>query len=193
MPRDPIENVIAKFEYKVLDKIYGRPKLSSIVHLYNQIKRNAQKVITTLGGGRYGYLPLVLPAIEFNRLPNSSSFIRPTDPGIFKPIAAGSDTNRTTRASTSEASSNTNALSSAEIATLKAEHDEKKWLFLECNATETALKNLIVEAIDDSYLLALRNRITQTIDASIPKIMEHLIKTYGRMTPLQLAEQKKKS
>lgn len=89
MLKDPIENIIAKFEYKELDKIHGRPTLSSIVHMYNQLKCNTQSIITTLGGGRYGYLALTLTAVEYNRLPHSAPFLCPADPGVFRPIAPG--------------------------------------------------------------------------------------------------------
>ena len=45
--------------------------------------------------------------------------------------------------------------------------------------------------MDEGYLLALRNTHTDTITADIPTIMAHLIKTYGRMTPLQLKEKQR--
>ena len=38
------------FEYKDLDKIHGQPTIDSIVKCLRQLKRNAQKVSTTLGG-----------------------------------------------------------------------------------------------------------------------------------------------
>ena len=38
-------------EYNELDKMYGQPNIESIVKLYKQVKRNAQSVPTTLGGG----------------------------------------------------------------------------------------------------------------------------------------------
>ena len=46
-------------------------------------------------------------------------------------------------------------LSSAEVAMQKAAHDEQKCLFDECNNIDTALHNLLTNAIDDNYLLAL--------------------------------------
>ena len=42
------------FEIKVLDKIHGQPTIDSIVKLFRQVKRNAQRVLTTLGGGQLG-------------------------------------------------------------------------------------------------------------------------------------------
>ena len=47
------------FEIKVLDKIHGQPTIDNIVKLLRQVKRNAQRVPTTLGGGQLGYLALL--------------------------------------------------------------------------------------------------------------------------------------
>ena len=38
------------FEYKDLTKIHGEPTVDSIITLLCQVKRNAQRVTTTLGG-----------------------------------------------------------------------------------------------------------------------------------------------
>ena len=48
------------FEYKSLDKIHGKPTIDKLIHLFRQLKRNAQRVPTTLGGGQLGYLALVV-------------------------------------------------------------------------------------------------------------------------------------
>ena len=73
------------FEYKILDKIHGQPTLETLVKLFRQIKRNSQKVPTTLGGGQLGYLFLVLKPVQFNTLPGSAPVVRPVDPGNFSP------------------------------------------------------------------------------------------------------------
>ena len=39
------------FEYKDLDKIHGQPTIDTIAKLLRQVKRNAQRVPTVLGGG----------------------------------------------------------------------------------------------------------------------------------------------
>ena len=49
------------FYYKTLAKTLGEPNIDSIAKLYREVKRNAQKVPTTLGGGQNGYLGVVIP------------------------------------------------------------------------------------------------------------------------------------
>ena len=71
------------FEYKQLTKIIGRPRIDNILAVYKQLKRNAQRVPTTLGGGQHGYLALVLSATAYATIPGATNFLRPTDPGPF--------------------------------------------------------------------------------------------------------------
>ena len=83
------------FVYKTLQKIYGQPTLESLLILFRQLKRNAQSVPTTLGGGQLGYLALILEAIVYNSIPNSAPFVRPTDPGLFSLSAPAGVATRT--------------------------------------------------------------------------------------------------
>lgn len=78
-----IKNIYSHFEYKELTKIVGEPTLDFILLLHRQVKRNAQSVPTTLGGGQLGYLALVLPPAKYDAIPSSTPFTRPTDPGPF--------------------------------------------------------------------------------------------------------------
>ena len=71
------------FEYKSLTKVHGRPTIDTILTVYKQLKRNAQCVPTTLGGGQLGYLALIISPVSYARIPRAAAFIRPTDPGVF--------------------------------------------------------------------------------------------------------------
>ena len=71
------------FDYKSLTKILCDPNIDSIARLHKEIKRNAQKVPTTLGGGQNGYLGLVVAPEAYNTIPGTRPFERPDDPGPF--------------------------------------------------------------------------------------------------------------
>ena len=73
------------FEYKILTKIKGEPTIETIAKLHKEVKRNAQKIPTTLGGGQNGYLALVIPPNVYNNIPGTTPFIRPQNPGPFVP------------------------------------------------------------------------------------------------------------
>ena len=57
------------FKYNNLNKIHGQPIIDSIVKLIWQAKSNAQRVLTTLGGGQLGYLALVINKAMENSIP----------------------------------------------------------------------------------------------------------------------------
>ena len=48
------------FEHKNLDKIHGEPDAKNLQKLFKQLKRNARSVPSTLGGGQYGQLFIVI-------------------------------------------------------------------------------------------------------------------------------------
>ena len=166
------------FEHKDLDKIYGQPTIESIVKLLKQSKRNAQSVPTTLGGGQLGYLSLYFTAAEYNAITGAAAFTRPTDPGVFVPIP---NTGASTRGG-----SGPDPLTPADIATQKLEHDELKHQYNEMQAVELTLRRQIVTAIECEYLQALRNPITDTIQASIYDVFDFLKRSYGRLSPEEL-------
>ena len=74
------------FEYKELIKIHGKPTLDKIIKVWRQLKRNAQRIPTTLGGGSHGYLALLVTAIVYFNTPGTTAFNRPDAPGIFRPV-----------------------------------------------------------------------------------------------------------
>ena len=117
------------FEYKDLERIHGQPAINLIARLLRQVKHNAQRVSTTLGGGQLGYLALVISPTDYLTIPNTTFFWRPTDPGIFNTAATGSVLR------------NEVALTTAEIATQKIAHDELLRQYNECQAVDTALRN----------------------------------------------------
>ena len=78
-----VKNIYSHFEYKELQKIVGEPTLDTILLLHRQVKRNTQSVPTTLGGGQMGYLALVIAEANYNAIPASEPFERPSDSGTF--------------------------------------------------------------------------------------------------------------
>ncbi len=191
------------FQYPTLDKLHGESTLDTLLHLFRQLKINAQSVPTQLGGGQLGYLALILTPAEYAAIPNTTPFIRPTDPGVFQYVpsqpaaAAASMATRSTRTSTGSPTTQRtqSALSAIPSSTItiditqqKAHHDERRRRFSECQAVEQALRQQLVEAISSEYLEALRDPITQMILSPIPDIIAFLQESYGQITPQELAD-----
>ena len=175
------------FEYKTLDKIHGQPTIDNLLTLFRQLKRNAQCVTCTLGGGQLGYLGLILSQEAYEKIPQAETFIRPKNPGPFRLVIDSTNpAPKRTRAQTVGTASETDdpsvTFTAADIAQQKATHEETLRLYLECQAVEQALRVQLIEAIDSIYLDALRNSDTDMIHDSLPKIMDHLMKNYGQVT-----------
>ena len=152
------------FEYPELTRLRGEPTTSSLMTLENEIKANAQSVMTTLGGGNNGHLGLVLDPTRYGRIPGTSVYNCPTLPTlVFAATATG-----------------------PQIALQKEIYYENLRLFKETNAVERVLVQQIVSAVDAKYLKALQNSRTNKITGDIPAIMEHLLTNYGDVTKEEL-------
>ena len=154
------------FEYPDLTKIHGKLDIDSLVTIFKELKRNSQKVPSKLGGGRLGYLGLVLEPATYGTIPNSAPFIRPAMPVAFTPSNA--------------------RLTQAEISSEKAAHDECVRMVNECNVVEDALKNQLIKAIPTIYFEPLRDPDTDMINSNLPEMIKFLQKNYCKLTPEQV-------
>ena len=164
-----------------MDKLHGQPTLDTLIHLLRQLKINVQSVPTTLGSGQLGYLALVLPEASFNAIPNSRPFVRPVHPGPF--IVTSPTAGIATKTSTL-----TPTITAAVVTQQKANWDDKVRIYNDCQAVEQALRQQLVEAIDPTFLDALRNPYTYMVQSSIPAIMRHLQQSYGFLTDEELSD-----
>ena len=142
------------FEYKNLTKVHGQPTIDSIVLLYDQVKVNAQKVQTTLGGDQWGYLAIAVTTPVYRVIPGTVPFIRPTHSGVFTPVATTAPvvTGVATRAGAAAgAAVPAPTLTSGAIATQKNAYDERLRLYNEFQSVEDLLRTQIIDAIDHVY------------------------------------------
>ena len=76
------------FEYLELTTIHGEPDYLTILNMTKKLKVNTQSQRSDMGGGHYGYLPLVISEVEFLSLHNTLVVVFPIAPAPFN-IAAG--------------------------------------------------------------------------------------------------------
>ena len=153
------------FQHKVLTRVHGQPTYDTLQTLSTEIKANAASVPSTLGGGSYGHLGLVLSADRYATLATALPWISPANPGPFVPPAAGT---------------------AAQIEAAKDVWRELKLSFDLCQATEKALIAQIVDSLDHIYLRALLNRTTGQYSTDIRAVLQHLFATHGKITPQQV-------
>ena len=153
------------FQHKVLSKVHGQPTYETLQTLSTEVKANAASVPSTLGGGLYGHLGLIMSDERYATLANSVPWVTPGNPGPFNPP---------------------NPATAPQIEATKDVWRELKYSFELCQATEKALIAQIVDSIDPIYLRALLNRATGQYSSDIKTILVHLFATHGKITPQQI-------
>ena len=153
------------FQHKVLTRLHGQPTYETLQTLATEIKANAASVPSTLGGGHFGHLGLILSDARYATLATTIPWISPVNPGPFAPPANGT---------------------APQIEAAKDVWRELKLEFDLCQATEKALIAQLVASIDPIYLRALLNRTTGQYSNDIRSVFKHLFTTYGKITPQQV-------
>lgn len=156
------------FEYSDLTVIHSEPTYDTLKLLINQLKANARAVRMSLGGGLHGHLGLVLSPQQYAVLAPNTPFVIPPHPGplVIPPYKLPHVTQQ-----------------------VQSQHNEQLWLYNECHHVKQALRKQVVAAVDDSYLVALKNRQTNTTTTPLSQVLEYLFRNYGRVTPAQLVHE----
>lgn len=164
-----IDYATTYFEFPTLTKIHGEPDYHTLRAMHDEIKSNAIAVASTLGGGTHGHLGLVLSNAEYAHI-SMVPYIRPAHPGalVIAPGTAAHEADRRQR---------------------NYRESIREWR--ETVDVEKTIVKQIVAALDPKYLKSLRNRLTNSITETIPKILRHLKDTYGVVPPDVLAEKEK--
>ena len=90
MASKTIDYALTYFEKVILDKIKGRPDYPQLHCLFQDLKANASKVPSELGGGLFGHLGLIMSAIAYARI-SAVAYVRPAMPApLVNPMEAPS-------------------------------------------------------------------------------------------------------
>ena len=165
MVQAPVDYATTYFEFPVVDKIHGRPSFESLRTLKKQLKANALAVPSTLGGGNFGLLGLVLTNAEYTRISNEQ-FVEPNRPGalIVPPFTANHDLIR-----------------------LQQEHEALKETYNDCMAVKKTLIKQIVGAVDPEFLKDIRDPVTHSILRPVHEVLQFLFDNHGQVTAEALA------
>jgi hypothetical protein len=157
MPTD-VKKVVHGFPHPTIAPIVGVPAYESINALNLQLNANAALFQSNLGDGLLGLLYLTITPAEYNAL-SATEFFPPENPGAAPTVPY--------------------AATDSQIATLLREHKANTNLFKEYIATNKALKQQVIAAVDAMYLKPLRNRITGFATATTLEMLTHLYTSYG--------------
>ena len=150
------------FQHKVLTQVHGKPCFESLKILLDELKANASSVTSTLKGGMYGHICLLLSDIRYSTL-SATAFVSPTNPGSFNPPAQGTG---------------------AQIEAAKYVWCNTRFTFELFQATEQALITQVFHAVNATYLAELQN--VNSSHTAISSACSHNIYTL-RMNGSQLS------
>ena len=124
------------------------------------IKRNAASVRSTLGGGNYGLLCIVLSDNEYASVPNTDPFTLPSAP--MNPTL-------------------TRGMDAAEAIRSQHTHDRSVAKFHELNNVKTILLQKILHSIGTMYLDAFPNEYTGQLNGDISTIFTYAFNKYAKV------------
>jgi hypothetical protein len=137
------------------------PNHLSLTLLHSELNDYAASVISNLGGGTEGHLFLTLTDAEWNAIAHVQPFNPPQHPGqpVHQPGA------------TQHQIIETNRIHQEAVADFKLYH-----------ATEQTLKQMLIKAIPNQYISALRHPTMGYRNATTKQLLHHLDTKYGQVS-----------
>ena len=151
----------ARFKTQSLTPIDGEPTFASVSRLEQELASNALTIKVSFGGGKKGTLGLVFSATKYFA-EAGVDWVVPVSAGSF-PIFTTGMTDEEKKATISEY--------------LVEEYDIKV-----VEAMEGILKNQLLEAVPEDYILELKQGLSEYNDVALLDILKHLRVEYAPMT-----------
>jgi len=166
MQANTTADIMGAFPSPSLSPIIGLPTYAAIAELHPLLNQNVASVDSDLGGGQHGHLALTVSTAVYATI-SVVLFVAPVNPGPH-PIQVQGAT-------------------AAQITEANCIHDATLHVWQQYQATDKALKQLLLQAIDMVYVQLLRNQLTGFATVSTRAILDqHLYARYGHISPLDL-------
>lgn len=146
-------------ECATVTKIHGQPSNQDIDRLEDELTAIASSFPSELGGGLHGHAGLIKTIVDYELFAPGTPFIAPANPGVYPPgnIPAAQRSQR--------------------------EHEHKALInqFQKCVGVSKGLKDLILEAVDEDFLLELRVEGIAYLNVTPLQMLTHLRDRWGAM------------
>lgn len=164
------DSILAKFPHKSLTAVTGEPEYKQLRTLRSQAYGNVSAVPSPYGGGAHGHLGAVMPDANYFQK-TGHHFIIPADPGDYDLTIANNATN-------------------AIRGRMEAAHTATKLAFDTCAAVQLAIKNLLINAVELTYLDELNDDDHGFLLSTPENIIDHLMDRYGEISEWMITENK---
>jgi hypothetical protein len=136
-------------------KIHGQPTDHDVTLLEKELIAIAATIPSTLGGGNHGHAGLIVEPAKYLTMTGGIAFTQPGNPGIYP---AGLAPN---------AAAGTRAREEAEHKELIAQYEIHK-------GVEQALKDIIIQAVDEDFLLEIEDETLGFLNETPKSMIVHL-------------------
>ena len=160
-----MEKVKDSFPFLSVEPIIGQPTYDSIRGLHKKLNANAASVHSHLGNGKLGLLYLTVKPEIYNTL-SEVEFVPPENPGPTVNIPENGTQHQ--------------------ILAAQKLHEENRKLFIQYDACDRALKQLLIGAVDDMFINALCDIHVGYANVTTLQLLTHLYTTYGKITDADL-------
>ena len=143
----------------MVTKIQGQPTIQDIDRLDDELTAIASSFPSELGGGMHGHAGLIKNEADYALVAPATPFIVPANPGHYP---AGN-------------------IPAAQRSQREAEHKALIVQFQTCIGVGKGLKDLILQAVDEDYLLELRDEVVAYLNVTPLQMLTHLRDRWGSM------------
>jgi hypothetical protein len=168
MAATSVESFIESFLHPIIPPIEGLPTYESITDVTRLLNTNAASIHSELGDGQLGHLALTISPAVYATL-SAIPFVAPPNPGPVPVLVP-------------------NVGTTAQIQGIIRDHKESLRLWREYNHVDAALKQQLIRAVDQLYICTLQHRHTGFANVTTRQLIQHLLNTYGNITPTELAQ-----
>jgi hypothetical protein len=162
-----LDRIIESFPHPTILPIVGQPTYETLAEVHLKLNTNAASVQSHLGNGILGLLYLTVSPAVYNTQ-SATAFIAPINPGpspTIPPLSTG-----------------------PQIADIRSQHDVKNALYKEYDATDKALKSLLLSTVDETYVRSLRDKYIGYANVTTLQMITHLYTSYAKISESDLEE-----
>jgi hypothetical protein len=157
--RTDIRDEICK---ETVTKIHGQPTGHDLANLKKEIILILANIPTTLGGGNHGHVGVIMDPTDYSTMTEGTAFVNPVNPGIYPADLA------------LNAAAGTRARA-------EAEHKELTNQFETFEGVRLGTKDLILEAVDNEYLIEIEHDTLGFLNQTLRQMLEHLLTRGGTL------------
>jgi hypothetical protein len=179
--------IIQVLPYESLTKLDSdaQPSAMAVRKLKKELYANARSLPTTLGGGNFGHLGLVIPRAEYLALQPAARAAAEGVPEIPAPVPF-------TMPVVPPPIVHANNAHHAVISLLRATRDEEVNTYNKAHSLERQLKAQLLKAVPPMFIQELEHQEHGYALVTTGEIMQHLITNYGTLTQRDLTKNSEK-